>query len=74
MTPIACVGFYHCIHPDLVSKDIVTGALRAKDCSDQRKDDDAKCGMEGRLWTPRIPWWVKLADRVGMSNIRIGKT
>lgn len=69
-----CVSAYDCGHPLVMTIDIVTGARRTHDCADQRKDDTGKCGIEGRLWERKIPWWAKLADRIGMLNARIGKT
>ncbi len=67
--PVACTASYRCIHPKVVGKDIVTGILHAGECSDQRKDDDTQCGMTGRLWERRIPWWVNIATRLGLTNL-----
>ena len=69
-----CMADYTCDHPLVMTIDIVTGARKRGDCADQRKDNTSKCGIEGRLWKRKMLWWAKLADRIGMLNIRIGKT
>jgi hypothetical protein len=60
---------YDCVHPEVVSRDIVTGHKSLGECHEQRKDDTGICGVTGKLWEPKVSQLAKI--RIWWDNLDV---